>query len=953
MWPRRREINFPEEGLAFGDLVKAGFCAMVKQGKPKSEKSRRGRAGESRPQTAAASQGAGGGWKWPVVFAVVLVVIAAGATWWKMRGPAGARPGATTVAASGDGAIQPDGTDWPQNTGPEAGFAGAATCAECHKNIVETYNHIAMGRSLYRPTSSNIIEDYDEHNEFYHEASGVYYRMSRDGERFFQTSFQKDPDGRVIHENKVEVSYVVGSGNNSRSYIHREPDGKVYQLPVAWYTQEKRWAMNPGYDNADQINFSRRITYDCLFCHAAYPEVKPGADQANYGESSFFPEHLEAIDCERCHGPAQNHVNLARSGAAAEAVAQSIVNPGNLSNELQMEVCMQCHLETTSGNLPHSVHAVGKGIFGYRPGEPLEEYRYAFDHPAGTGHDDKFEIASQAYRLRKSACFIKSEGRMTCTTCHDPHRVPKDKISAAIQSCLDCHNPKDCTEKVELRLPVKDNCIQCHMPRRRTDDVVHVVMTDHYIQRRAPDADTLLAPKKEKMRDYRGEIVAYYPNEMAPDKRDLYMGLAYVANAADLELGIRFLDSAMARKNGPQFPAVYTSGVALKMLGRLEESRKRLEEAVQHRPDHPQAWMALGDLHEQMRNYDRSAECYRTAARLDPRLSRAQNGLGTSLLMAGDMEGAAKAFKTAITLDPFDDNAHLNLSGIFLQRGDYAGAIAEAQAALAVNPNRPAGWGHIARCALEQNRPADVLWPVLEAIHLDGKEMHNGEILALACKAVPSEAGLPLLDKLTTRSPFAAWVARASLAARDGDLSGARASLAAAGRETSRTAVLPLAAETALVTGLQDLALIWAGELVTAQPKSDQGTVLYASALRANKLDDQAAAVLQSALQRERSPRVLNALAWLRATSSHAGLRNGAQAAELLKEAMGAMGKANVYLLQTQAAVAAETGRIDEATAVAEQARRMALDAGLQGEVQRIEEQLAAYRAGEGYTSRY
>lgn len=939
---------------------------MARQGKPKAGKARRGGSGEKTAPGATGTAGgmgkavpkkaagASAGWKGPALFAVALILIAAGTTWWKMRGGNGEDPvPATVLASAGDAAVTPDASHRPQNTGAEAGFAGAASCAECHKNIVESYNHIAMGRSLYRPTSDNIIEDYDDHNEFYHEPSGVYYRMSREGERFFQTSFQKDPDGRLIHENKVEVSYVVGSGNNSRSYIHREPDGKVYQLPVAWYTQEKRWAMNPGYDNADQINFSRRITYDCLFCHAAYPEVKPGADQANYGESSFFPEHLEAIDCERCHGPAQNHVNLARSGAAAEAIAQAIVNPGNLSNELQMEVCMQCHLETTSGNLPHSVHAIDKGIFGYRPGEPLEQYRYAFDHPAGTGHDDKFEIASQAYRLRKSACFIKSEGRMTCTTCHDPHRVPKDRISAAIQSCFDCHNPKDCMEKMELRLPVQDNCIQCHMPRRRTDDVVHVMMTDHYIQRRAPDEETLTAPKQEKMRDYRGKIAAYYPEEMAPEKRDLYMGLAYVANAADLELGLRFLDSAMARKMGPQFPAVYTSGVALKMLGRLEESRKRLEEAVQRRPDHPQAWMALGDLYEQMQNYARSAECYRTAARLDPRLSRAQNGLGTSLLMGGDADGAAKAFKVAITLDPFDDNAHLNLSGIYLQRGDYAAAMAEAQAALAVNPNRPAGWGHIARCALEQNRPADVLWPVLEAIHLDGKEMQNGEILALACKTVPSEAALSLLDKMTTRSPFAARVARASLAARDGNIDGAKASLTAAAGETSRPAVLPMAAETALVTGLQDLALIWAGELVTAQPKSDLAAVLYASALRANMLDDQAATVLESALQRERSPRVLNALAWLRATSGNAGLRNGAQAAELLKEAVGAMGKPNVFLLQTQAAVAAETGRIDEATAVAEQARRMALDAGLRSEVQRIEEQLAAYRAGGVYTSRY
>jgi hypothetical protein len=32
---------------------------------------------------------------------------------------------------------------------------------------------------------------------------------------------------------------------------------------------------------------------------------------------------------------------------------------------------------------------------------------------------------NQAYRLRQSACFLESGGAMTCTTCHDPHSVPR------------------------------------------------------------------------------------------------------------------------------------------------------------------------------------------------------------------------------------------------------------------------------------------------------------------------------------------------------------------------------------------------------------------------------------------------------------------------------------------------------------------------------------------------
>src|SRR5437870_4941315 len=74
------------------------------------------------------------------------------------------------------------------------------------------------------------------------------------------------------------------------------------------------------------------------------------------------------------------------------------------------------------------------------------------------------------------------------------------------------------------------DCIGCHMPKRRTDDAVHVVMTDHYIQRRQPPRD-LLAPISERREteenSYRGEVVLYYPRTLGnePDNpdRDLYL----------------------------------------------------------------------------------------------------------------------------------------------------------------------------------------------------------------------------------------------------------------------------------------------------------------------------------------------------------------------------------------------------------------------------------------------
>ncbi len=935
------------------------FILMGKQGKTKSPGSQKSVSspatkGMAKDPPGTSVRSFAGGWKWPLVFAFGVAGVASFSIWHKATGdrPVGTDEGGA-ASANFVAAARAAAPDFPKNTGPEAGFHGAGSCAECHASIAESYGHIAMGRSLHPPAADNIIEDYEDNNEFFHEKSGIYYRMTHEGDKFFQTSFQKGPEGSTINEKKVEVTYVLGSGNNSRSYIHRNVDGQIYQLPVAWYTDAGKWGMSPGYDSENQINFSRRVTYDCLFCHAAYPDVPAGADQGNFAESAFFPEHLEAIDCERCHGPAQEHVTLARGGAAVDAVRDSIVNPANLSHQLQMEVCMQCHLETTSGKLPHSVHTVDKGVFGYRPGEPLVDYRYAFDHPPGTGHDDKFEIAGQAYRLMMSPCYTESEGRMTCTTCHDPHRIPKDKITAAIQSCMECHKPADCGERVELRIPVQDNCIQCHMPQRRTDDVVNVVMTDHFIQRRPPPPEVLLGPKEEEARDYKGDVVAFYPEEFPEDTKDLYMGLAHIANSADLEKGIAYLDTAMKREGGRTFSAVYTRGVALKMLGRMDEARRGLEEAVKMRPDHPQAWMALGDLHEQQKNYKDSINCYTRASELDPRLSRAQNGLGTSLMLSGNLEDAEKAFRKAATLEPFDDNPRLNLSGLYLNRGDFGAAAAEARMALAINPNRSAGWGHLAQCALAENKPAEAVWPIVEAIKLDGNEMHNGELLLEACKGVSPSQALSLLDQLTTRAPFVTLSAQAMVALRNGDKGKAVTVLQEAARHDELLAVMPIAAQAALECRRPELALGWSSEFVTKRPEDDQGQVLYASALRAMGQEGEAAKVLEDALVGGRSPRVLNALAWLRSTARDGGLRDGRAASDLLAEATKTMGSPNVFMLQTQAAVAAENGRLEEAEAIAQEALTMARSARLHLEAEKIEEQLGAYGAGRPYRSEW
>lgn len=187
--------------------------------------------------------------------------------------------------------------------------------------------------------------------------------------------------------------------------------------------------MSPGYDRADQDDFRRTITGRCLACHTAYAAPGQGSNLTT-SEPLFGDRIPEGIDCQRCHKPGRAHVEAAGSGQARkEAIRGSIMNPATLTRDRQLEVCMQCHLETTHFALPSEILRYPQQPFSYGPGESLRESILFFDYAPDTGHGDTFDIVNAAYRMRKSACFRSS--RMTCTTCHDAHSVPRSEDAVA------------------------------------------------------------------------------------------------------------------------------------------------------------------------------------------------------------------------------------------------------------------------------------------------------------------------------------------------------------------------------------------------------------------------------------------------------------------------------------------------------------------------------------------
>lgn len=172
---------------------------------------------------------------------------------------------------------------------------------------------------------------------------------------------------------------------------------------------------------------------------------------------------IERLGCEGCHGPGADHIE---SGGEDMTGMVAFGRASKTPVAARNAVCLQCHERTARILWKGSAH---------ESRDVACADCHAVMHEATERNNLKAETmlktCARCHQQRKSqqlrfAHMPVQEGKIGCSSCHNPHGSPNDKLlvaSSTNEVCYTCHAEKRGPFLWE-HAPVSENCSNCHDP---------------------------------------------------------------------------------------------------------------------------------------------------------------------------------------------------------------------------------------------------------------------------------------------------------------------------------------------------------------------------------------------------------------------------------------------------------------------------------------------------------
>lgn len=582
-------------------------------------------------------------------------------------------------------------------------------CSSCHGEIVDAYAESGMSRT-WRDVHLPLLGSLEPIPTVAEHRSGYSYHVLRHDDSIIQMERRAD---RPEHQVFCQADYLVGSGKKAQAMVTNRA-GHLWQLPVAWFREENKWKLNPGFELQNH-RFQRPITPGCVACHAT------AADHEPYTTNRFRGSIEPGIQCSRCHGDPDRHLaywNEDRSTVTRDAAR--LFHPGEVSAERANDLCLQCHLQ---GDI--TVYHQGHSPLDFQPGDDLREHRH--DFLLAHGKPESLGVASHGARMLQSRCYTESGGQLTCIHCHDAHHaVERFPSQFYDRRCLSCHASEACNRSRGSEASHDEaSCVRCHMPQRGSREGIHLVFTDHAIPKHPtppPASESVLPRLAEQV-----ELVSAWPDiSEHPGLLDSgILGNAYILlhesmgpHQGALQRGEALLANA-ARKAPTNVQYQYWLAAARLSLQRPSAALPILEKLVQDEPSSHDVRYRLGLTLEALGKFPDAIRNYQVLLQEAPGWLEPHERLAALQLFTNQPQAAADTLRKQLTQHD-SASAYAQLALAERMRGaSHASALQFVERAISLDPLLPDAYVHRGILYLLNNQISDARREFQQALQLD------------------------------------------------------------------------------------------------------------------------------------------------------------------------------------------------------------------------------------------
>jgi Zn finger protein HypA/HybF involved in hydrogenase expression len=306
-------------------------------------------------------------------------------------------------------------------------------CATCHSAQAKFHPETSMAHAMELVPECSILQ---KHPLLTFQDGAYSYRIERKGDQ----SIYSVSDGQQTIS--VPIGWAFGLGRAGQTYVF-ELNGEFYESRVSYYSALDGLDVTMGARNLKPTNITqaagrfmgRDEKIRCFGCHAT---------NTRQGMQLTLDRMTAGVQCERCHGPSEHHLEGLRKGDAALAAMKDV---RKLSTEDVSNFCGQCHR--------------------------------TWEEIASGGKLGVLNVRFQPYRLTNSKCYDTDDARISCLACHDPHKE-LDRTDANYDArCQSCH--AGVKRKARVCKVSQSNCVSCHMPKIEMPGS-HFKFTDHQIR---------------------------------------------------------------------------------------------------------------------------------------------------------------------------------------------------------------------------------------------------------------------------------------------------------------------------------------------------------------------------------------------------------------------------------------------------------------------------------------